>query len=60
MERLDYGSPEGNATEKTTRSRGSKKRKWREIEALQERKRLIEELHDIDFCTGLDEEMLEI
>ncbi len=59
MERLDYGSPEGSVVEKPTRSRGNKKRKWREIEALKERQRLRRELEGIDFCADLGEELLE-
>ncbi len=58
MERLDYGSPEGSATEKPGR-RGSKKRKWREIEAIKERARLRKELEDLDPCFGLEEELLD-
>ncbi|ADN74983.1 hypothetical protein Fbal_0772 [Ferrimonas balearica DSM 9799] len=59
MERLDYGSPEGSVVEKPTRSRGGKKRKWREIEALKERQRLRKELEDIDFCNDAGDELLE-
>ncbi|WP_028117684.1 DUF3545 family protein [Ferrimonas senticii] len=59
MERLDYGSPAGSVVERPTRSRGSKKRKWREIEAIQERKRLRQELEDIDFCFDVEDELLE-
>lgn len=49
MERLDYGSSSSNS-EKTTRSRNTKKRKWREIEAIKDRQLLNQELEDID-CT---------
>ncbi|QIZ75489.1 DUF3545 family protein [Ferrimonas lipolytica] len=59
MERLDYGSPVGSVVEKPTRSRGGKKRKWREIEAIKERARLRKELEDIDFCFDLEAELLE-
>lgn len=58
MERLDYGSATGNVVEKPTRSRSSsKKRKWREIEAIKERARLRKELEDIDFCFDIGEEL---
>ncbi len=51
MNRLDYGSAlEDTVIERpTTRSRNSsKKRKWREIEAIKEKQRLRKELQDID------------
>ncbi len=51
MNRLDYGNAlEDTVIERpTTRSRGpNKKRKWREIEAIKERQRLLKELQDID------------
>ncbi|MCG9695974.1 DUF3545 family protein [Shewanella sp. Isolate11] len=51
MNRLDYGSAlEDTVVERpNTRSRSSnKKRKWREIEAIQEKQRLLKELQDID------------
>ncbi|WOT04306.1 DUF3545 family protein [Shewanella youngdeokensis] len=49
MNRLDYGSALESVVEKPSRSRSSnKKRKWREIEALKERHRLLKELQDMD------------
>ncbi len=50
MNRLDYGSAlEDTVIERPTRSRSlNKKRKWREIEAIKERQRLLKELQDID------------
>ena len=49
MNRLDYGSALDNIVEKPSRSRSSnKKRKWREIEALQDKRRLLKELQEID------------
>ncbi|EDQ00629.1 DUF3545 family protein [Shewanella benthica] len=49
MNRLDYGSALDTVIERPSRSRSSnKKRKWREIEALQERHRLLKELQNID------------
>ncbi|GGI69038.1 DUF3545 family protein [Shewanella gelidii] len=55
MDRLDYGSALDNVVEKPTRSRSSsKKRKWREIEAIKDRQRLMKELQDIDDSFELD------
>ncbi|ACA85570.1 DUF3545 family protein [Shewanella sp. D64] len=49
MNRLDYGSALDAVVERPSRSRSSnKKRKWREIEALKEKHRLLKELQDID------------
>lgn len=49
MDRLGYGSALEEVSETSSRSRGSsKKRKWREIEALKEKHRLLKELRDID------------
>ncbi|MCL1051560.1 DUF3545 family protein [Shewanella abyssi] len=50
MNRLDYGSALDSVVEKpASRSRSSnKKRKWREIEVLKEKHRLLKELQDID------------
>ncbi|MGI2257760.1 DUF3545 family protein [Shewanella sp. GXUN23E] len=49
MDRLDYGSALDSVVERPTRSRGSnKKRKWREIEALKDKQRLLRELQEID------------
>ncbi|RTR34641.1 DUF3545 family protein [Shewanella atlantica] len=57
MNRLDYGSALDTVVERPSRSRSSnKKRKWREIEALKEKHRLLKELQDIDtnFSCELD------
>ena len=55
MDRLDYGSALDSVVEKPTRSRGSnKKRKWREIEALKDKQRLLKELQDIDSSLDYD------
>ncbi|MCL1036888.1 DUF3545 family protein [Shewanella corallii] len=55
MDRLDYGSALDSVVEKPTRSRGSnKKRKWREIEALKDKRRLLKELQDIDSSLDYD------
>ncbi|QSX30852.1 DUF3545 family protein [Shewanella cyperi] len=49
MDRLDYGSALDEVVERPNRSRGcTKKRKWREIEALKDKHRLLKELQDID------------
>lgn len=49
MDRLDYGSALDEVVERPDRSRGSsKKRKWREIEALKDKHRLLKELQEID------------
>ncbi|MCF1428840.1 MAG: DUF3545 family protein [Shewanella sp.] len=49
MDHLDYGSALDSVVERPTRSRGSnKKRKWREIEALKDKQRLLRELQEID------------
>ena len=58
MERLDYGSSSSNS-EKTTRSRSSKKRKWREIEAIKDRQQLHQELEEND-CTYIQEHELSL
>lgn len=61
MDRLDYGSALDNVVERPTRSRSSsKKRKWREIEAIKDKQRLLKELQDIDnnFDCDLDTLML--
>ncbi|QSX32778.1 DUF3545 family protein [Shewanella avicenniae] len=55
MDRLGYGSALEENTESAGRSRGSnKKRKWREIEALKEKHRLLKELREIDSNFDLD------
>jgi len=49
MDRLDYGSALDEVVERPNRSKGcTKKRKWREIEALKDQHRLLTELQDID------------
>lgn len=40
-------------------SKGRAKRKWREIEAIKERKRLERELMNIDYCYELESDDLE-
>ena len=55
MEQLDYASVLNNVVEKPTRTRSSsKKRKWREIETLKDKHRLLKELKDIDDSFHLD------
>ncbi|MCH8492632.1 DUF3545 family protein [Aliidiomarina sp.] len=46
------------SNEKTSKGRAAK-RKWREIEAIQERQRLEKELMDIDYCYELETDQLE-
>ena len=61
MDRLGYGSALEESNETPSRSRNSsKKRKWREIEALKERHRLLKELQDIDSSFGEDLDSLMI
>ncbi|WP_025819617.1 DUF3545 family protein [Shewanella marina] len=49
MVRLDYGSALDSVVERPTRTKSSgKKRKWREIEVLKEKRELLKELQDID------------
>ncbi|MDR8524742.1 MULTISPECIES: DUF3545 family protein [Shewanella] len=56
MNRLDYGSALDSIVEKPSRSRSSsKKRKWREIEVLKEKHRLLKELQEMD--NGFDGEL---
>ncbi|WP_394129742.1 DUF3545 family protein [Shewanella maritima] len=56
MDRLDYGGALEQVVEKPTRATrsSSKKRKWREIEAIKDRQRLLKELQDIDDSFDLD------
>ncbi|GIU02639.1 DUF3545 family protein [Shewanella algidipiscicola] len=57
MNRLDYGSAlDDTVIERpNSRSRSSnKKRKWREIEAIKEKHRLLKELQDIDSSFDYD------
>lgn len=50
MDRLDYGAGIDEVVESPNRSKSaSKKRKWREIEAIKDRHRLIKELQDMDY-----------
>ncbi|MBR9726677.1 DUF3545 family protein [Shewanella intestini] len=59
MDRLDYGGALEEVVEKPTRTRSSsKKRKWREIEAIKDKQRLLKELQDIDNSFELDANML--
>ncbi|WP_372869734.1 DUF3545 family protein [Shewanella sp.] len=59
MDRLDYGSALDEVVERPGRSKGStKKRKWREIEALKDKHRLLKELQDIDSNFDYDVESL--
>ncbi|MGL4476040.1 MAG: DUF3545 family protein [Shewanella sp.] len=57
MDRLDYGSmldrEDDNVIEKPNR-RNSKKRKWREIEAIKDKRRLLKELQDIDSLCDIE------
>lgn len=57
MERLDYAS-NSDATDKTRRSKQNSKRKWREIEQIKEKHRLLQELKDIDPNSEYDEQHL--
>lgn len=55
MDRLDYGSALDEVVERPSRSRSSnKKRKWREIEALKDKHRLLKELQEIDSSFDYD------
>ncbi|GGZ19434.1 MULTISPECIES: DUF3545 family protein [Shewanella] len=55
MDRLDYGSALDEVVERPSRSRSSsKKRKWREIEALKDKHRLLKELQEIDSSFNYD------
>ncbi|MDF0532905.1 DUF3545 family protein [Shewanella yunxiaonensis] len=58
MDQLDYGSALDLVEERPSRSRNSKKRKWREIEALKEKHRLMRELKEIDSSFDADLETL--
>lgn len=57
MERLDYGS-NAETTEKPSRSKQSSKRKWREIEHIKEKHRLMQELKEIDPALEYNEQSL--
>ena len=54
MDRLDYGSSIDSVVERPARTKNSKKRKWREIETLMDRQRLMKELEDIDSSFEFD------
>ncbi|ARD21587.1 DUF3545 family protein [Shewanella sp. 1_MG-2023] len=59
MDRLDYGGALDQVVERPTRSKSSnKKRKWREIEALKDKQRLLKELQDIDTSFDFDFETM--
>ncbi|WP_144210118.1 DUF3545 family protein [Shewanella donghaensis] len=59
MDRLDYGGALDQVVERPTRSKSSnKKRKWREIEELKDRQRLLKELQDIDTSFDFDFEAM--
>ena len=48
MDRLDYGGALDEVVERPSRTKSSnKKRKWREIEAIKDKQRLLKELQDI-------------
>jgi hypothetical protein len=49
MDRLDYGAGIDEVVERPNRTKGAnKKRKWREIEAIKDKHRLLKELQDMD------------
>ncbi|RUO23611.1 DUF3545 domain-containing protein [Aliidiomarina iranensis] len=48
----------GSNADKSGKGRAAK-RKWREIEAIQERQRLEKELTDIDYCYDLETDDLD-
>ncbi|MBB1363727.1 MULTISPECIES: DUF3545 family protein [unclassified Shewanella] len=55
MDRLDYGGALDEVVERPTRSKSSsKKRKWREIETIKDKQRLLKELQDIDDSFDFD------
>ncbi|MBB1318723.1 DUF3545 family protein [Shewanella sp. SR43-4] len=55
MDRLDYGGALDEVVERPSRSKSSpKKRKWREIEAIKDKQRLLRELQDIDDSFDFD------
>lgn len=56
MERLDFDTL-GMSEPTTKASKGSKKRRWREIETIKERMRLKQELLSIDSTLDLDDEL---
>ncbi|GLP97158.1 DUF3545 family protein [Paraferrimonas sedimenticola] len=59
MDRLDFGNAIGEVVEKPTRSRSSnKKRKFREIELLKEKHRLMKELQELEPGLAYDLESL--
>lgn len=48
MDRLEFAANYGNAPAKRGRPKGSKKRKWRQIEIIQDRQRIARELTELD------------
>ncbi|MCG7531210.1 DUF3545 family protein [Psychrobium sp. MM17-31] len=48
MDRLEFAANYDAVPAKRGRPKGSKKKKWREIEAIQDRQRLAKELSDMD------------
>jgi hypothetical protein len=55
MERFDYGGALDEVIERPSRSKStSKKRRWREIEAIKDKHRLLKELQDIDDSFDFD------
>jgi hypothetical protein len=58
MDRLDYGTGVDEVIERPTRTKSAnKKRKWREIEAIKDKHRLIKELQDMDYNFDYDSAM---
>lgn len=59
MDRLDYGGALDEVVERPTRSKSSnKKRKWREIEAIKDKQRLLKELQEMDDTFEFDVDTL--
>ncbi|WP_133406210.1 DUF3545 family protein [Parashewanella tropica] len=55
MGQLDYANVLDNVVERPTRTKSSsKKRKWREIETLKDKHKLLKELKEIDNNFQLD------
>lgn len=48
MDRLEFAANYDAVPAKRGRPKGSKKKKWREIEAIQDRQRLAKELDELD------------
>jgi len=49
MDRLEFAANYDTTPAKRGRPKGSKKRKWRQIEIIQDRQRVAKELTDMDF-----------